>query len=64
MDSSSKKIIVVGCAGGIGYQTTSLLLNEGYTVIGTVHKNTNKIDALKKHKNFTEKTLDLTIPHR
>ncbi len=60
MGSSSKKIIVVGCAGGIGYQTTSLLLNEGYTAIGTVHKNTDKIDELKKHKNFTEKTLDLS----
>lgn len=60
MDLSSKKVVVVGCAGGIGYKTTETLLNEGYTVVGTVHKNTDKVSELKKHSNFIEKILDLT----
>ncbi len=60
MNSLSTKVVVVGCAGGIGYKTAETLLNEGYTVIGTVHKNTDKMSELKKHSNFIEKTLDLT----
>lgn len=59
MDLSSKKLIVVGCTGGIGLQTVKLLLDEGYTVIGTTHKNTHKLEELKKYNNFSDRILDL-----
>lgn len=60
MDISQKKVIVVGCSGGIGYKTAEILLKEGYIVIGTTHNNSNKITKLKKNNNFTERTLDIS----
>lgn len=60
MDLSQKKIIVIGCTGGIGLKTTEVLLNEGYTVVGTTHANSNKLTELKKNSNFTEKILDIS----
>lgn len=55
----SKKVIVIGSSGGIGYKTAEILLNEDYEVIGTVHKNSQKTANLKKDTNYTEKVLNL-----
>jgi len=38
----SKKILLVGYSGGIGYKTTEILLKEGYSVIGTFSKQSKK----------------------
>lgn len=57
---AQKKVIVIGCSGGIGYKTAEILLKEGYAVIGTTHKNSNKTTELKKNNNFIEKTLDIS----
>lgn len=55
-----KKVIVIGCSGGIGYKTAVTLLKEGYVVIGTTHKNSKKITKLKENSNFTEVILDIS----
>ncbi len=38
----SKKILLIGYSGGIGYKTTEILLKEGYSIIGTFSKQSKK----------------------
>jgi 2-deoxy-D-gluconate 3-dehydrogenase len=60
MDVSTKKVIVIGSSGGIGYKTAEILLNEGYEVLGTIHKDSQETSDLKQNTNYSEKTLDLS----
>ena len=54
---NDKIVLLVGYTGGIGYKTAKVLLNEGYSVIGTYNKQTEKIDP--KGGNFTKVQVDL-----
>ena len=56
----TKKVIVIGCSGGIGIKVAETLLNEGYFVIGTSHKNFAKATELQKNLNFKEVSLDIS----
>lgn len=57
---SQKKVIVVGCSGGIGAKVAETLLNEGYYVVGTSHKHSAKTAELQKNTNFKEVSLDIS----
>lgn len=52
-----KTVLLIGYTGGIGYKTAEVLINAGYTVIGTYFKEDDKPDPV--HQNFTKKYLDL-----
>lgn len=54
---NDKTILLVGYTGGIGFKTAEVLLNEGYSVIGTFNKQTDKPDP--KGGNFTKVQIDL-----
>lgn len=41
---NKKLILLIGYSGGIGYKTAEVLLNEGYTVIGTYNTQSGKPD--------------------
>ncbi|PIX68962.1 hypothetical protein COZ40_00460 [Candidatus Roizmanbacteria bacterium CG_4_10_14_3_um_filter_39_13] len=60
MTMSQRKVIVIGCSGGIGYKTTETLLGEGYFVIGTSHKKSAKATGLQKNPSFKEVSLDIS----
>lgn len=57
---SKKKVIVIGCSGGIGVKVAEILLNEGYSVIGTSNKNSTKAVELQKNPNFNGVSLDIS----
>lgn len=60
MTMPKKKIIVIGCSGGIGVKVAETLLSEGYFVIGTSHKNSTKAAELRKNPNFKGTDLDIS----
>lgn len=53
---NDKTILLVGYTGGIGYKTAEVLLNNGYTVIGTFNKQSDKQDP---NGSFTKVKVDL-----
>jgi 3-oxoacyl-[acyl-carrier protein] reductase len=52
-----KKILLIGYTGGIGHKTTEILLKEGYSIIGTYFKQSEKDDF--NGKNFSKAYVDL-----
>lgn len=60
MTTSKKKVIVIGSSGGIGIKVAETLLNEGYFVIGTSHKNSTKDIAFQKNPDFKGVNLDIS----
>lgn len=60
MTTSNKKVIVIGCSGGIGIKVAETLLKESYFVIGTSHKNLTKATDLQKNSNFKGVNLDIS----
>jgi len=54
---NDKTILLIGYTGGIGYKTAEVLLNEGYSVIGTFYKQSDKPDL--KQGNFTKIQVNL-----
>ncbi|RAW01310.1 NAD-dependent epimerase [Pseudochryseolinea flava] len=65
---SSKRILVTGAAGFIGYHLSEKLCSQGYEVIGLdnlndyydVNLKLSRLQALKKHQNFSFAELNLT----
>ena len=63
----SKKIILTGCAGFIGYHTSLLYLKKGYKVLGIDNINDSydkqlkkkRLNHLKRDKNFIFKKCDI-----
>lgn len=40
----NKRVLLIGYTGGIGYKTAEVLLNEGYSVLGTYNTQSDKPD--------------------
>lgn len=55
-----RRVVVIGCSGGIGVKVALTLLNEGYSVVGTGHKSSAKVVELKKNPNFKSVILDVS----
>jgi NAD(P)-dependent dehydrogenase (short-subunit alcohol dehydrogenase family) len=55
----NKKVLVVGASGGIGSKATEVLLEDGYSVVGTFFKHKERADNLQQFGNFVAKYLDL-----
>ncbi|MFZ2663807.1 MAG: SDR family oxidoreductase [Patescibacteria group bacterium] len=60
MDNSSKTIIIVGASGSIGNKTSELLLEQGYSVIGTYFQHPTRVDNLLKYDNFESLQFDIS----
>ena len=60
----SKKILITGTSGLIGYNLAERLVKEGYEVYGTIHKNKKEVDGVKTDIKFAtnsaEGVADLT----
>lgn len=60
MEFKNKTVLVVGASGGIGNKTSEVLLELGYKVIGTYHKDKPGIENLSKYENFHAIELDIS----
>lgn len=55
----SKTVLLVGASGGIGNKTAQMLLEEGYSVIGTYYQDPEKLNNLKKNDHFSTQELNI-----
>lgn len=57
-----KTILLIGASGGIGNKVGTQLLEKGYRIIGTYYQHPERIENLKKNKNFAGVCVDLQRP--
>lgn len=58
----SKTVLLVGASGGIGNKTARILLDAGYSVIGTYYQDLENLNNLKKDAHFSAQELDIKDP--
>lgn len=56
-----KIVLLIGASGGIGNKVAEQLLEEEYSVIGTYFQHPERIENLKKHKNFFGAQVDIQL---
>lgn len=54
-----KTVLLIGASGGIGNKVSQQLLDKGYRVIGTYYQHPERIENLRKDKNFEGAQVDL-----